>query len=155
MKIALCLRGVAFNKYINWTGQTTTADFRIGAISFIEQLLKPYEVDVFIHAWVNKMHWEKDIVSCFNPKKYIIETQKDFTKNYQKIPKAQKILYKYYTDTHKNEAKDIKKEDIDLDFLNFLQIRFSSEIFLCCCNCNKLCFIIAEFCSYDITSNNW
>jgi len=121
MKIALCLRGVAFSKYLNWTNHEIISDFRPAVPSIFNNIIDKYDVDVFMHGWVNKMKWESELIKIYQPKKYIIEKQKNFKKEYKNIKNYKDILYDYGSQINSN----LKKDKIDIDYLNFFQNRYS------------------------------
>ena len=75
MKIALCLAGKIKH------GSYGVNAYRNGYECLFEKVLSKFDVDIFAHSWDTDM--EKELVSLYNPKKYIVEPQIDFKDKYE------------------------------------------------------------------------
>ncbi|ATZ80608.1 hypothetical protein BMW23_0561 [Bodo saltans virus] len=65
MKIALCLSGLP-----RFVEEAYTNIF--------ENLIEPNNADVFLHTWTNDKSVEMKIIDLYKPKKYLIESQREF-----------------------------------------------------------------------------
>ena len=75
MKIALCLFGLTGgNSSVGGLGKKIHP--KNGFKYYNKNLLSLYDVDVFVHSWSTE--FKEEIINLYNPKKYIIESQKPF-----------------------------------------------------------------------------
>ena len=83
MKIALCLRGlVGYSTSTTETNERVPLDPKIGFDLHNSTIIQPniangHQVDIFMHCWNEGQ--EQRLLECYNPKKYLIEKQEQFT----------------------------------------------------------------------------
>lgn len=75
--MALCLAGLVRKSFYG------PSSYNIGFSCLNEQVISKYDTDVFIHAWEPEM--QDEIVSLYNPKSFLFESQIDFKDKYQNL----------------------------------------------------------------------
>tara|TARA_B100000886_G_C20400296_1_gene482245 strand:- start:5 stop:826 length:822 start_codon:yes stop_codon:yes gene_type:complete len=114
MRIALCLTGL-LGGLNGKNGIGKKIDPRNGHYWFNINILKNQIVDVFFHTWGD---FDSNLVSLYNPKKYLFETQSDFSEvdykfyncnSYDELYKKENKLNKNYV-TNIEEVKILKDQ---------------------------------------------
>ena len=76
MKVALLLKGSSINQYSHWQfGDPIYVDYRESLLNIKNNIIEPYNCDVFFHTWENKKFKDdyKSLVSDYKPVQYKID----------------------------------------------------------------------------------
>ena len=126
-KVALCFRGKCSDSSIDskTNNKKFYIDYKKNFKKIKENLINcnpDYEFDIYLHGWIDNDNKKNGIIKSFQPKKYILEKQKNFSKNYEKYNNYKGLLkktYKYLSETDPDVNFD------DINFRNCFQNKFS------------------------------
>ena len=126
-KVAICFRGKCSDSSIDskTNNKKFYIDYKKNFKKIKENLINcnpDYEFDIYLHGWIDNDNKKNDIIKSFQPKKYVLEKQKDFSKNYEKYDNYKSLLkktYKYLSETDPDVNFD------DINFRNCFQNKFS------------------------------
>jgi hypothetical protein len=77
MKIALCLGNLAAS------GRQGLLAYRLGYEHIYNEIISKYDVDIFLHS--SEPNLTNELISLYNPKKYLIENNPDFSVEYSNL----------------------------------------------------------------------
>ncbi len=124
-KVAICLRGKCLDSNINCkNNKFETIDYRLCIDSIKKYIIdanKDYEFDFYLHGWVENLKDIPKIIDDYKPKKYILELQKNFYKNYSHLKNYKEILQERYKHIDKKELNRYN----NIYFQNYFQNIFS------------------------------
>ena len=122
--VAICMRGICKNTNINnKTGKNEYIDYALCIKSIFNNIIncnKNYKFDFYLHGWIGNNEDIKNIINDYNPRKYTLEKQINFQKEYENIPKKNSIVKERY-----KHMKNKKILDIDLYFQNIYSYAYS------------------------------
>jgi hypothetical protein len=109
-KIALVFRGKCLDDNLNCkTNRLESIDYKLyidNVKKYIINVNKKYDFDIYLHGWIRSERDIPDILNAYKPKKYILEKQIDFEKDYIHLENYQEILQERYSHLHKNKNID-------------------------------------------------
>lgn len=99
-KCAICFRGKCLDNNLNHkNNKEKYIDYKKCIKSVYENILyqnPDIDFDIYLHGWINDLSSSEEIVNAYKPKKYILEKQKDFVKDYENISNRNDILKERY-----------------------------------------------------------
>jgi hypothetical protein len=103
-KCAICFRGKCKDTNLNCkSNKLEVIDYKKCIKSIFENIInhnKNYDFDLYLHGWIQDEKDKETILNDYKPKKFILEKQKDFTKDYITIKNYEEILKERYKHLH-------------------------------------------------------
>ena len=103
-KCAICFRGKCKDTNLNCkSNKLEVIDYKKCIKSIFENIInhnKNYDFDLYLHGWIQDEKDKETILNDYKPKKFILEKQKDFTKDYITIKNYEEILKEIYKHLH-------------------------------------------------------
>ena len=107
---AICFRGKCLDNNLNHkNNREKYIDYEKCIKSVYDNILyqnPDVDFDIYLHGWINDLSSSEEIVNAYKPKKYILEKQKDFIKDYENISNRNDILKERYRHLHKKKQYD-------------------------------------------------
>lgn len=107
MRVAICLHGKIDGKYKNWTGNYVYNNYKNTSLNIKKHLIDPFNSDVFFHAFADNI--SSDVVEFYNPVKYEIDNDKDFSSIFSSHPQYINFNSNRYWENRYSEMYTIKR----------------------------------------------
>tara|TARA_B110001469_G_scaffold127632_1_gene149388 strand:- start:3924 stop:4730 length:807 start_codon:yes stop_codon:yes gene_type:complete len=123
-RVAICMRGICKNTNINnKTGKIESIDYALCIKSIFNNIINcnnNYTFDFYLHGWIGNDEDIKNIINDYNPKKYILEKQINFQKEFENISNKDSIVKERY-----KHIKNKKELNINLYFQTIYSYAYS------------------------------